>query len=98
MGEGSQGRQGDRRQELGRDRELCGQGAGHVRRWRGLEFRKLLTESGFGDHPEMIRMFRKIGEKLGEDKPSNPAIGREVDQAGSVRTLYPNDPKEEAKQ
>jgi hypothetical protein len=33
----------------------------------GSEFRKLLTESGFGDHPEMIRMFRKIGEKLGED-------------------------------
>jgi hypothetical protein len=65
----------------------------------GSDFRKLLTESGFGDHPEMIRMFRRVGEKLGEDKPSeSSAIGKST-KPDRVRTLYPNDPpKEEVKQ
>lgn len=30
-------------------------------------FRKALTESGFGNHPDMIRMARKLGEMVGED-------------------------------
>ena len=31
------------------------------------EFRLLLNESGLGNHPVMLKMFRRIGEKLGED-------------------------------
>jgi hypothetical protein len=43
---------------------------------RGLEamgfaadhpFRKALTESGFGNHPDMIRMARRLGELVSED-------------------------------
>jgi hypothetical protein len=30
-------------------------------------FRKALTESGFGNHPDMIRAFRKMGELVSED-------------------------------
>lgn len=33
----------------------------------GSDFRKALTESGFGNHPEMGRVFRRIGEMVGED-------------------------------
>lgn len=31
------------------------------------EFRQLLDETGLGNHPVMIRAFRKIGEAIGED-------------------------------
>lgn len=30
-------------------------------------FRKALTESGFGNHPDMIRIARRLGELVGED-------------------------------
>lgn len=64
----------------------------------GSDFRKLLNESGFGDHPEMIRMFRRIGEKLGEDPLTPSADGGKAEKPDRVRTLYPNDlPKEGAK-
>lgn len=33
----------------------------------GSDFRKVLTETGFGNHPEMIRVFRTLGEMVGED-------------------------------
>jgi hypothetical protein len=47
----------------------------------------------------MIRMFRKIGEKLGEDSASDPANVGAIQKTDRVRTLYPNDPpKAEAKQ
>jgi len=34
---------------------------------RGSPFRVLLDESGLGNHPEMIRAFKKVGEAIGED-------------------------------
>jgi hypothetical protein len=34
---------------------------------KGSDFRALLDDTGLGNHPEMIRMFRKIGEAVGED-------------------------------
>lgn len=33
----------------------------------GSEFRTTLNETGFGNHPEMIRIFARIGEMVGED-------------------------------
>lgn len=33
----------------------------------GSDFRKALTETGFGNHPEMVRMMRKVGEMVSED-------------------------------
>lgn len=34
---------------------------------QGHSFREALTSSGFGNHPDMIRAMRKIGEMVGED-------------------------------
>lgn len=33
----------------------------------GHPFRRALDDSGFGNHPDMIRAFRRLGEMLGED-------------------------------
>lgn len=54
-------------------------------------FRKALNESGFGNHPDMIRAFRRIGEMVGEDGSfirSNDGVQVKVDAA---KRLYPND-------
>jgi len=34
---------------------------------QGHPFRQALNESGFGNHPDMIRAFRRLGELVGED-------------------------------
>lgn len=33
----------------------------------GHPFRQALNDSGFGNHPDMIRAFRRLGEVIGED-------------------------------
>lgn len=55
------------------------------------EFRTLLNESGLGNHPSMIRAFRKIGEALAED--GNFARGDRAIQPkkSQAEILYPED-------
>lgn len=60
-------------------------------------FRKLLNESGFGNHPDMIRMFRNIGEKLGEGDFVR-GDGVKAEKKDRVRIMYENDPPREVKQ
>ena len=56
----------------------------------GSEFRKVLTETGFGNHPEMVRMMRKIGEMASED--GFPRSGADPATPLSVeKRMYPND-------
>lgn len=58
---------------------------------KGHPFRVALTESGFGNHPDMIRAFRALGEMTGEDGSfvrSNEG-SREV--VSIEKRLYPND-------
>jgi len=31
------------------------------------DLQKMMDETGLGNHPEMLRVFAKVGEKLGED-------------------------------
>ena len=31
------------------------------------ELQKLMDETGLGNHPELLRIFAKVGERLGED-------------------------------
>lgn len=53
------------------------------------EFKKALNESGYGNHPEMVRVFARMGKFLSEDKP----VGGEDNQGGEKsreQTLYPN--------
>jgi hypothetical protein len=54
-------------------------------------FRKLLDETGLGNHPEMIRAFAKIGSALGEDE--NFVRGDKGAQVKKSREeiLYPDD-------
>jgi hypothetical protein len=57
----------------------------------GSEFRTALNETGFGNHPEMIRIFARIGEMVGEDGHFVRAdAGAPVNEPAWKR-LYPND-------
>lgn len=61
-------------------------------------FRVLLNETGLGNHPEMVRMFRKIGAALGEDSTvrGDGAAPQKVDR---LEVLYPDDvPEAKSKQ
>jgi hypothetical protein len=56
----------------------------------GTPFRTLLNDSGLGNHPEMIRAFKRIGDAIGED-----ASFVRADNTGSVKKtdaelFYPN--------
>jgi hypothetical protein len=52
-------------------------------------FRKLLDESGLGNHPEMIRAWSKVGKAIGEDsdfiRTANPSVKKSDDAI-----LYPD--------
>lgn len=84
---------------------LCGKaldtfGATSVKDDAGKEtnpFRVLLNESGVGNHPEFIRMFRRIGEKLGED-PVTQGDGSPAKKVDRLEALYPNDVPQSQKQ
>lgn len=56
----------------------------------GSEFRQVLTETGFGNHPEMVRMMRKIGEMVSEDGFPRPGA-TSASQISAEKRLYPND-------
>ncbi len=53
------------------------------------EFKTLLKESGLGNHPEVIRMFHRVGKAISEDKV---LTGKAPDGAprDPAKTLYPN--------
>ncbi|MGA1851285.1 hypothetical protein VH570_10685 [Sphingobium sp. HT1-2] len=55
----------------------------------GSEFRTALNETGFGNHPEMIRIFARIGEMVGEDGDFVRAdAGAKV--VDTLTSMYPN--------
>lgn len=77
-------RRGETEHLAARGLDALGYAAGHP-------FRRALDESGFGNHPDMIRAFRRLGELVGEDgafvRPMTaPAQSRPV-----WERLYPND-------
>lgn len=60
-------------------------------------FRILLNDTGLGNHPDMIRMFRAIGEKLGEDTVlANNAL--KATKPDRLAVLYPDDVPKDQKQ
>jgi hypothetical protein len=61
----------------------------------GSEFRNLLNETKLGNHPEMIRMFRSIGEKIGEGGDFVRADGGAPVKQDRTAILYPDDVKKE---
>lgn len=55
------------------------------------EFRALLNDTGLGNHPVLLKMFREIGKLVGED---GDLIRPDVSPAGKqdrLEILYPND-------
>lgn len=52
------------------------------------ELRSLLTESGYANHPAMVRLFWTIGQKLSESTP--PALGSPTQKQSPERVLYPS--------
>ena len=56
---------------------------------KGHPFRVALTESGFGNHPDMIRMARFVGEMVGEDG-SFVRSNDGVKESDALTDLYPN--------
>lgn len=52
---------------------------------KGSEFRQLLDESGLGNHPAFVRVFRKLGQQLAAGKGSRAA------KPDRLAVLYPDD-------
>jgi hypothetical protein len=54
-------------------------------------FRKALTETGFGNHPDMIRAFRRMGEMVGEDGDfERGGAGESKSAAPLHERMFPN--------
>lgn len=59
-------------------------------------FRKLLNETGLGNHPEMIRMFRKIGSAVSEAGELARSDAGAPTKQGREAVLYPDDVPQKA--
>ena len=59
---------------------------------KGSPFRNFLTDSGLGNHPEMIRAMRRIGEAVGEDNNFVRADEAAPIESNPARIMYPNNP------
>ena len=55
------------------------------------EFRKLLNESGLGNHPVMLRMFRNVGAAISEDTTLIRNTSETKENLSREQILYPND-------
>lgn len=56
----------------------------------GSDFRKLLTETGFGNHPDMVRVMRGVGEMLSEDGFVRANAGNPTTPRPLHERLYPS--------
>ncbi len=62
------------------------------------EFRALLNDSGLGDHPVMLRMFREIGKLVGEDNGLVRGDQNPQTKKSREEILYPDDVPKNANQ
>ena len=53
------------------------------------EFKDMLNETGVGDHPEMIRLLKRVGDLTKEDNPLNPGKAP-IKKLSRAEQLYPN--------
>lgn len=56
------------------------------------ELKTFLDESGLGNHPELVRMFVKVGKAIAEDDPGGGSPAAKEKSAAEI--LYPNQTKE----
>lgn len=66
-----------------------------VERFATPALREKLRETGFGDHPEIVRMFTAIGKAMSEDKPGvgGGLGGAKGGEKSAAEVLYDNTPK-----
>ncbi len=57
----------------------------------GHPFRQALADSGFGNHPDMIRAFRRLGQLLSEDSGFARAHAGSASQRPVWERLYPQE-------
>ena len=68
-----------------------------VNKFGGKEFKTLLRSTGLGNHPEIIRVFSKIGSLLKEDVPGDTKLSVVGQKLTTLQAMYPDDqPKEVA--
>lgn len=58
---------------------------------KGSDFRKLLDDTGLGNHPTMIAMFRKVGASVKEDDKLERDTTNPQGKKDRLETLYPDD-------
>lgn len=72
---------------------LAAKALDHLGHAEGSDFRKLLTETGFGNHPEMVRMMRAVGEMISEDGFVRANAGNSTTPKPLHERLYPSEAK-----
>lgn len=70
---------------------LAGKGMDALGFTEGHPFRAALTQSGFGNHPDMIRTFRALGEMVGEDGSFVRSGAGTTQPRPAWERMYPND-------
>lgn len=55
----------------------------------GSALRKLLVDTGYGNHPEFVRLMRDIGKQLAEDKPPNAPSGDKPKKKAQEDIMFP---------
>ena len=53
------------------------------------ELKKALNETGFGNHPDLVRLFVKIGKSLSEDSFTTKGAGEQHAKTDTAKTLFP---------
>lgn len=66
-----------------------------VTRFGTPEFKKELDRSGLGNHPELIRVFKRVGEAMSEDQLIIPGA-QSHGKKSTASILYPDSPKKES--
>lgn len=59
------------------------------------EFKQVLNDTGFGDHPELIRIFARAGKSMAEDKVVMPGKQSGSDAIEAKNVLYPSHNKKQ---
>lgn len=59
-----------------------------VKKFGNPELEKMLNETGVGNHPEMIRLLKRVGDLTREDNPLNPG-NPPAAELSTLEILYP---------
>lgn len=61
-----------------------------VEKYSNPDFMKMLDQTGYGNHPELVRVFARIGRAIGEDTFIPPTAGGKPSKKSPEDVLYGN--------